>query len=137
MAASIDISQYRSRIGTFSRQKLTSNKGIVPLRPNLKTNTIMESFIMLAYLLVLSNVTQKLLIISGVELNPGPSSLGKKHLMEIFNFSIKTYPQIQFYCRMYHLFSSFLFFLPKYPQIKERQGKRQTLTMKFVQLAAR
>ena len=133
MGASIDISQYRSRIGTFSRQKLTSNKGIVPLRPNLKTNTIMESFIMLAYLLVLSNVTQKLLIISGVELNPGPSSLGKKHLMEIFNFSIKTYCC----CRMCHLFSSFLFFLPKYPQIKELQGKRQMLTIKFVQLATR
>ena len=37
--------------------------------------------------------------------------------------------------------SSFLyfsfFFLPKYPQIKELQGKRQMLTIKFVQLATR
>merc|ERR1712226_1586727 len=37
----------------------------------------MEAFIILSYLLVVSNVTQKLLILSGVELNPGPSTLDK------------------------------------------------------------
>ena len=101
MGASIDISQYRSRIGTFSGQKSTSNKGNAPLGQNLKTRTILESLIMLAYLLVLSNVTQKLLIISGVELNPGPSSLGKKYLMGIFNFKEKI--------MTVSLFSKFLF----------------------------
>ena len=34
-------------------------------------------------------------------------------------------------------FLYFSFFLPKYPQIKELQGKRQMLTIKFVQLATR
>ena len=77
-ANSIDISQYRSRIGTFSGKRLTSNKIKSPLGRELKSNGVMESFIILSYLLVLSNVTQKLLIISGVELNPGPFTLGKK-----------------------------------------------------------
>ena len=77
-ANSIDISQYRSRIGTFSGHKTTCSKEKVSLEKRLTTNTLMQSLIMLSYLLVLSNVTQKLLIISGVELNPGPSSLGKK-----------------------------------------------------------
>ena len=79
-ANSIDISQYRSRIGTFSRKKIsgkayfgTGNFG------TLMTNSLKECFIMLSYLLVLSNVTQKLLIISGVELNPGPFTLGNTY----------------------------------------------------------
>ena len=82
-ANSIDISQYRSRIGTFSGKKLTCNIGKATLENKLKTQSLMESFIILSYLLVLSNVTQKLLIISGVELNPGPFSLGKKYLINI------------------------------------------------------
>ena len=76
-ANSVDISQYRSRIGTFAgghRSKSSSGKA----NTMLKTNTIMESFMILSYLLVLSNITQNLLIISGVELNPGPFSLGMK-----------------------------------------------------------
>lgn len=77
-STSIDISQYRSKIGTFAGKKSTSKEGKVSLVNKLKTNTVTESFIILSYLLVLSNVTQKLLIISGVELNPGPSTLGKK-----------------------------------------------------------
>ena len=77
-ANSIDISQYRSRIGTFAGKKSTCNKSQVSSGNKLKTNTLMESFIILSYLLVLSNVTQKLLIISGVELNPGPLTLGRK-----------------------------------------------------------
>ena len=75
---SIDISQYRSRIGTFSSHKSTCNIVKESSGKGVKTNNLMESFIMLSYLLVLSNVTQKLLIISGVELNPGPAPLGKK-----------------------------------------------------------
>ena len=75
-ANSIDISQYRSRIGTFSSKKLTSTVGKAFVGNKLKTNTLMESIIIMSYLLVLSNVTQKLLIISGVELNPGPFTLG-------------------------------------------------------------
>ena len=70
-ANSIDISQYRSRIGTFAgghRRKSSLGK----TNAMLKTNTIMESFMILSYLLVLSNITQMLLIISGLELNPGP-----------------------------------------------------------------
>ena len=77
-STSIDISQYRSRIGTFSGKKHTCNKIQVSSGNKFKTNTAMESFVLLSYLLVLSNVTQKLLIISGVELNPGPFTLGKK-----------------------------------------------------------
>ena len=91
-ANSIDISQYRSRIGTFSTKKLTCKIGKPSLRRQpLETHTLMESFIILSYLLVLSNVTQKLLIISGVELNPGPFSLGKKCLINIYIFEEKKY----------------------------------------------
>ena len=80
-ASSIDISQYRSRIGTFSRKKFACNIGKSSAKKDkLKTSGLMESLIILSYLLVLSNVTQKLLIMSGVELNPGPFSLGKKYL---------------------------------------------------------
>ena len=76
-STSIDITQYRSRIGTFSGKKHKCNASQVSSGNKLKTNTAMESFIILSYLLVLSNVTQTLLILSGVELNPGPSTLGK------------------------------------------------------------
>ena len=81
-ANSIDISQYRSRIGTFPGKK-QCNSRTSPSRNNLRTNTLMESFIMLSYLLVLSNVTKHLLVISGVELNPGPYSLGKNSLITV------------------------------------------------------
>ena len=79
-ACSIDISQYRSIIGTFAGKKsLCINKA--SLGNKLKTNTVLESFVLLSYLLVLSNVTQQLLISSGVELNPGPSfPIGKNAL---------------------------------------------------------
>ena len=83
-ANSIDISQYRSRIGTFSRKKLTCTIGKATLGNKLTTKTLMESFMILSYLLVMSNVTQKLLIMSGVELNPGPFPLGKKSLIDSF-----------------------------------------------------
>ena len=83
---SIDISQYRSRIGSFSGHKLTCNMGKTSSGKMVKTNNLIESFIMLSYLLVLSNVTQKLLVISGVELNPGPAPLGMKHSMNILIF---------------------------------------------------
>ena len=79
----VEITQYRSRIGTFSRKNLTCNIGKVSLANKLKTNNLTESFVMLAYLLVLSKITQELLIISGVEMNPGPSTLGKNNLMQI------------------------------------------------------
>ena len=81
-ANSIDISQYRSRIGTFSTKKLMCKTGKLSIRNNLKSNGLTESLIILSYLLVLSNITQKLLIMSGVELNPGPFSLGKNHLID-------------------------------------------------------
>ena len=78
-ANSIDISPYRSRIGTFAGTKSASKTGEkVSLENKLKTNTALQSFIILSYLLVLSNVKQKLLIMSGMELNTGPSfPLGK------------------------------------------------------------
>ena len=85
-AASIYISQYRSSIGTFAGKKLLygrSNTNPASLGNKLKTNTLIDSFIMLSYLLVLSNVTQHLLVISGVELNPGPYSLGKNSLITL------------------------------------------------------
>ena len=85
-ANSIDISQYRSRIGTFVGKKSTCNKSQVYSGNKLKTNTLMESFIILSYLLVLSSVTQKLLIIAGLELNPGPFSLGKKCFIKMWIF---------------------------------------------------
>ena len=85
-ANSIDISQYRSRIGTFSGNKLTCRIGKSSSEKTLKTNTQMESFVILSYLLVLSNVTQQLLIISGVEFNPGPFTLGKNYLTGISTF---------------------------------------------------
>ena len=71
-ANSIDISQYRSRIGTFTGKKMVCGSRKASFGNGLKANNIFESFILLSYLLVLSNVIQKLLIISGVELNPGP-----------------------------------------------------------------
>ena len=89
-ANSIDISQYRSRIGTFVGKKMAggSSKGSIGSR--LKPNTIINSFLMLSYLLVVSNVTQILLIISGVELNPGPGpEAGNKYITSIFARTLK------------------------------------------------
>ena len=80
-ANSIDISQYRSRIGTFAGKKMACNSGKTSLGHDLKANTVLESFIILSYLLILSNVTQKLLIISGLELNPGPFDIGMKYFV--------------------------------------------------------
>ena len=85
-ASSIDISQYRSRIGTFVGKKSICTKSQVSSGDKCKTNTAMESFIILSCLLVLSNVTQTLLIISGLEMNPGPFNLGKKWFMKIRTF---------------------------------------------------
>ena len=85
-ANSIDISQYRSRIGAFTGKKLTTKTSTISLRNKLKSSTVLETFFILSYLLVLSTVTQTLLIISGVELNPGPFSLGKKYVIEICTF---------------------------------------------------
>ena len=79
---SIDICQYRSRIGTFAGKASTCKTRKASIGSRLKANTAIGSFIMMSYLLVLSNVTQTLLIISGVELNPGPFSLGKIHLID-------------------------------------------------------
>ena len=78
-ANSIDISQYRSRIGTFSGRNVVCHNGSssASFGNGLKTRNLLETFIMLSYLLILSGVTQKLLILSGVEINPGPFSLGK------------------------------------------------------------
>ena len=78
-ANSIDISQYRSRIGIFTGRKLTCSKINVSLANKLKTNTGMETFIVMSFLLILSNVIHILLIISGLELNPGPFSLGNRY----------------------------------------------------------
>ena len=72
MCCTIDITQYRSRIGTFAGKKIKCNS---------VNYNIIESFILLSFLLVLSTVTKTLLIISGVELNPGPFTVGKKYLM--------------------------------------------------------
>ena len=89
-ANSIDISQWRSRIGTFPGKKCVCNteKASGLFANRLKPNALIETLMILSYLLVLSNVTQKLLIMSGVELNPGPEtfSIGKKYLMFISTF---------------------------------------------------
>ena len=83
-ANSIDINQYRSRIGTFSGgKKMTCSTANASSGNRVKAYTVMECFIMLSYLLVLANVTQTLLIISGVELNPGPFDIGKNHFINI------------------------------------------------------
>ena len=82
-ANSIDISQYRSRIGTFAGKKWSRHGSKTSLQNELKTKSVMESFMILAYLLVLSNITQALLLISGLELNPGPFSIGKKLFFDI------------------------------------------------------
>ena len=78
-ANSIDICQYRSRIGTFAGIKIAYNLNKVSLGNKLMTNAVMETFIVMSFLLVISSVIQKLLIISGLESNPGPFSLGKKY----------------------------------------------------------
>ena len=85
-ANSIDISQYRGRIGTFTSKKLNHNTRKVGLTNSLKSSNKTESFIILSYLLVMSNITQNLLIMSGVELNPGPFYLGKKYIMWMLQF---------------------------------------------------
>ena len=74
---SIDISQYRSRVGTFNGKKIRCGSK-TSLGSRLKLDIVMGAFIMLSNLLVLANVIQTLLIISGVEMNPGPYSLGIK-----------------------------------------------------------
>ena len=82
-ASSIDISQYRSRIGSFAGKKISNRKSssrAASWGNILLTSTLMESFMILSSLLVLSNVTEMLLIIAGVELNPGPFPLGTKYL---------------------------------------------------------
>ena len=88
-----DISQYRSRIGTFSGKLIICHKGSLSssFGNGLKTKNLLETFIMLSHLLILSNVTHTILIMSGVETNPGPSSLGKKLLMSISTFEKNTY----------------------------------------------
>ena len=84
-ANSVDISQYRSRIGTFVGKKIACGSSKASIGNGLKSNTIMNSFLMLSYLLVLSNITQNLLIISGVELNPGPGpEAGNKYTISTF-----------------------------------------------------
>ena len=83
-ANSIDISQYRSRIGTFVGKKMAGGSSKASIGSRLKLNTIMNSFLMLSYLLVLSNVTQILLIISGVELNPGPGPEAGKNTLFVY-----------------------------------------------------
>ena len=92
-ANSIDIGQYRSRIGTFTGRKSSCNTSIVSSGRKLTTSTVLESFIILSYLLVLSNVTQTLLIVSGLELNPGPqgsrTSLGKNYFIDKMHFYIR------------------------------------------------
>ena len=75
--SSIDIGQYRSRIGVFAGKKLTYCNA--SFGNKLTKNTILQSFLIMSSLLVLSKVTQKLLMISGIELNPGPFTLGMKH----------------------------------------------------------
>ena len=80
-ANAIDIGQYRARIGTFAGKNVSCNVSKSSLGNQLKTNNLMESFIILSYLLILSNVTQKLLIISGLELNPGPFDIGMKYFL--------------------------------------------------------
>ena len=80
-ANSIDISQYRSRIGTFAVKKMSFNTRQVSMGCQVKINNVMESLMVLSYLLVLSNITQILLMISGVELNPGPYHLGRKTMI--------------------------------------------------------
>ena len=78
-ANSIDISQYRSRIGTFAGKKIKCSTRRASCGVGLTASNVMDSFIMLSCLLVLSDIAQQLLIISGVELNPGPNSLGKTY----------------------------------------------------------
>ena len=82
-ANSIDISQYRSRIGTFTGTKSPCSSSKVSSGKKIKSNTIMESFILLSFLLVLSTVTLILLTISGVEMNPGPFTVGKEYFMDV------------------------------------------------------
>ena len=77
-ANSIDIDQYRCRIGTCAGKNLYSNS----FKNKGKPNSIMESITLLSSLLVLSTITQKLLIISGLELNPGPFTLGMRYFMD-------------------------------------------------------
>ena len=68
---------YRARIGIFAGKKLTCNKR------NASLVNATKSLILLPYLLVLSNITQILLIMSGVEINPGPSFIGKKNSIKV------------------------------------------------------
>ena len=51
-ANSIDISQYRSRIGTFTGTKSPCMSSKVSSGKKTKSNTIMESFIILSYQVV-------------------------------------------------------------------------------------
>ena len=121
-ANSIDISQYRSRIGTFAVKKMSFNTRQVSMGCQVKINNVMESLMVLSYLLVLSNITQILLMISGVELNPGPYHLGRKTMM-IYIFLEKLYKL--------HFPLNWSFFRPKYLQIKSQQRKMIKLINKL------
>ena len=83
-----DISQYRSRIGTFTGKLLICHTGSssASFANGLKTKNMLETFIMLSHLLIVSGVTKMVLIMSGVEINPGPFSLGKTFLMSVSTF---------------------------------------------------
>ena len=87
-ANSIDISQYRSRIGTFAGKKIKCSTRRASCGVGLTASNVMDSFIMLSCLLVLSDIAQQLLIISGVELNPGPNSPGKHYFLFIYKYFI-------------------------------------------------
>ena len=104
-ANSIDISQYRCTIGSFV-VKSPCNRTKMSSKNKLKTHTVLESFVILSYLLVLSDVTQNLLIISGVELNPGPFDLGKEYLIYMVTFS-KNVGLVLLLESSIHIFSSF------------------------------
>ena len=119
-ANSIDISQYRSRIGTFAVKKMSFNTRQVSMGCQVKINNVMESLMVLSYLLVLSNITQILLMISGVELNPGPYHLGRKTMI-IYIFLEKL--QVTFSPKLI-IFSPKIF-TDKIPTTKNDQANRQ------------
>jgi hypothetical protein len=83
---SVTIQQWRGSIGSFSgggiRKSPLTSKGCHGLRIQGSANMI----VIAAMLLVYSNITQTLLVRSGVERNPGPISSITGNLIQFYYF---------------------------------------------------
>ena len=69
---SVSIQQWRSSIGSFIGGGIRSSRLTSKVGPGLRIQGSANMIVITAMLLVYANITQTLLVKSGVESNPGP-----------------------------------------------------------------